>query len=441
MMVCFQIFFQRKSRISYNKVKSSSKYRFVQNFRSLTSQGKHFFTASCLYSYYILTTHFLSLCFYQYFACVYPVSAVTHLSFIPSRCFFPTEKGSYSTLRRLIYSKNSVHLQPVYTNKRLFSKKSRKQKMPRGIKKENLPSKVCLVCNRPFTWRKKWERCWDEVLTCSKSCNSARKLMKREKEKMENKEVEVENKNRKVETSCSTSFSSLPFVTKYEYHEIDQHDIENYDAGHNILDLKQLCLESPISGKSAENEYKTKLNESTTGPVEEILDVTDQLDIEGEGNKSKNIEEETNDSKIQCLSVKERDRDERKARKRMQKELKRKKKELGIVDASDETLNNFATVLEEKEQVKTLNENIEVGFIKDGSMKKCATNVGEKSCDVCNASVNLLIRCQIDSSKKWRMVCGSCWKKVSGGVPDGDSNHPHYRYGGLWKNKNKYRRR
>ena len=30
--------------------------------------------------------------------------------------------------------------------------------MTRGVKKENLPSKMCVVCNRPFTWRKKWER-------------------------------------------------------------------------------------------------------------------------------------------------------------------------------------------------------------------------------------------------------------------------------------------
>ena len=27
-----------------------------------------------------------------------------------------------------------------------------------------------------------------------------------------------------------------------------------------------------------------------------------------------------------------------------------------------------------------------------------------------------------------KQVCGSCWKKVSGGVPDGDKDHPHYRY-------------
>ena len=50
--------------------------------------------------------------------------------------------------------------------------------MPRGVKKENLPQKVCIVCNRPFTWRKKWERCWDEVSTCSKSCNAKRRAAK-----------------------------------------------------------------------------------------------------------------------------------------------------------------------------------------------------------------------------------------------------------------------
>lgn len=50
-----------------------------------------------------------------------------------------------------------------------------KHNMPNGIKKENLPTKVCVVCKRPFMWRKKWERCWDEVTTCSKSCNAARR--------------------------------------------------------------------------------------------------------------------------------------------------------------------------------------------------------------------------------------------------------------------------
>lgn len=36
--------------------------------------------------------------------------------------------------------------------------------------KTTLPSKVCIVCNRPFTWRKKWAKVWEEVKYCSDRC-------------------------------------------------------------------------------------------------------------------------------------------------------------------------------------------------------------------------------------------------------------------------------
>ncbi|MFS8483972.1 DUF2256 domain-containing protein [Xanthomonas campestris pv. raphani] len=35
--------------------------------------------------------------------------------------------------------------------------------------------KTCLHCGRPFRWRKKWERVWDEVKYCSDRCRHARK--------------------------------------------------------------------------------------------------------------------------------------------------------------------------------------------------------------------------------------------------------------------------
>jgi hypothetical protein len=38
------------------------------------------------------------------------------------------------------------------------------------IKKENLPSKICITCNKPFSWRKKWQRVWNEVKYCSEKC-------------------------------------------------------------------------------------------------------------------------------------------------------------------------------------------------------------------------------------------------------------------------------
>ena len=42
-------------------------------------------------------------------------------------------------------------------------------------KKTDLPSKICASCGRPFTWRKKWERVWDEVKYCSDRCRSEKR--------------------------------------------------------------------------------------------------------------------------------------------------------------------------------------------------------------------------------------------------------------------------
>ncbi|MFZ3193243.1 MAG: DUF2256 domain-containing protein [Moraxellaceae bacterium] len=41
-------------------------------------------------------------------------------------------------------------------------------------RKLNLPEKTCVVCQKPFAWRKKWERCWDEVRYCSERCRRTR---------------------------------------------------------------------------------------------------------------------------------------------------------------------------------------------------------------------------------------------------------------------------
>lgn len=44
--------------------------------------------------------------------------------------------------------------------------------MPRGIAKADLPSKPCACCGRPFTWRKKWARDWEQVRYCSDACRA-----------------------------------------------------------------------------------------------------------------------------------------------------------------------------------------------------------------------------------------------------------------------------
>ncbi|MBD0849718.1 DUF2256 domain-containing protein [Maribacter arenosus] len=38
------------------------------------------------------------------------------------------------------------------------------------MKKRHLPQKICPVCLRPFSWRKKWELNWEDVKYCSKRC-------------------------------------------------------------------------------------------------------------------------------------------------------------------------------------------------------------------------------------------------------------------------------
>lgn len=40
--------------------------------------------------------------------------------------------------------------------------------------KQSLPSKPCAACGRPMSWRKKWEKNWEQVKYCSEACRLAR---------------------------------------------------------------------------------------------------------------------------------------------------------------------------------------------------------------------------------------------------------------------------
>ncbi|WP_375568564.1 DUF2256 domain-containing protein [Ahrensia marina] len=42
--------------------------------------------------------------------------------------------------------------------------------MAKMRRKADLPTKICPVCQKPFAWRKKWERDWEHVVYCSKRC-------------------------------------------------------------------------------------------------------------------------------------------------------------------------------------------------------------------------------------------------------------------------------
>ena len=40
------------------------------------------------------------------------------------------------------------------------------------MNKKELSSKICKVCKKEFTWRKKWRKDWEKVKYCSKRCAS-----------------------------------------------------------------------------------------------------------------------------------------------------------------------------------------------------------------------------------------------------------------------------
>jgi hypothetical protein len=44
--------------------------------------------------------------------------------------------------------------------------------MAKMRKKSDLPTKPCAACGLPFTWRKKWEKVWDDVKYCSDKCRA-----------------------------------------------------------------------------------------------------------------------------------------------------------------------------------------------------------------------------------------------------------------------------
>jgi len=188
-----------------------------------------------------------------------------------------------------------------------------KNKKGKTIAKQNLPSKVCVVCERPFTWRKKWEANWDEVTTCSKSCNAKRKQQHKQE--------------KKVQTTAVGSNGGTIRVSS---------DEEEQDA------------------------------------------------------------EREEDSVLDPKALKKMLRKQRKESVKAQKQERRLKRE-----------------------------------------GNTTPEVGRKPCDVCSKEVDMLIRCTIDATQQYRMVCGTCWPSVSGGVTDGNPHtHPHYNYGGVWKNRN-----
>lgn len=263
--------------------------------------------------------------------------------------------------------------------------------MPRGVQKQHLPSKVCVVCQRPFTWRKKWEQVWDEVTTCSKSCNRKR----RANQQRQRRTTDVMAQNTSNDDSCSHQGSHVasPTTNHATTHGQDLTNLSLVKLPQALLGLEETNNVQfdniAESGNGEDNDKDADVNENESQPSETKESSpasSNRLDNDDNGN------DDTNEDSSAALDTKA----ARKAAKKAKKALRRAQRE-GRADSS----------------------------------------VGQKACTVCGTSCDLLIRCQIDASQQWHMVCGKCWNRVSGGVVDGSPHHPHYRYGGLWKNRAK----
>jgi len=237
--------------------------------------------------------------------------------------------------------------------------------MPRGVQKEHLPRKVCVVCHRPFTWRKKWENCWEEVTTCSKSCKRQRRATQQRHNQQQRavlapplggEEVEPQ-----LQPAAQAPSASSPLASS----------CDKITSTSLLLQQLQEAADRALSPSlPSSNEYLDDGNDDASLSPSSLLSDDDPAP----------------EAEIRV--------DPRAARKAAKKRAKAERR-----------------------------------------ARRHDPTSGQKPCNVCGRSVDLLVRCQVDASNAWKMVCGRCWHDVSGGVVDGDAQHPHYRYGGLWKNR------
>jgi hypothetical protein len=274
--------------------------------------------------------------------------------------------------------------------------------MPRGIKKENLPSKVCVTCGRPFTWRKKWERVWDDVTTCSKSCNRKRR--------------DTSHKHNTSKQAAEAEAESSPFASD----ECEELIVDGSESeSRSVTLIRGECCQSDKG--ATQNESEVFLSEEGAGAEAETETVealsSDDLTLATLlANTSLPAEDETASETSFQHELEDQDEDDSSA-------------------TATQNVNDDDPVERRKAERKAAKKakKAERRAQRQGNGDPMA---GRKPCDVCSKPVNLLVRCTTDASRQqYQMVCGKCWKDVSGGVVDGDAAHPHYNYGGLWKNR------
>lgn len=261
--------------------------------------------------------------------------------------------------------------------------------MPRGVLKENLPEKMCVSCGRPFTWRKKWERCWDEVTTCSKSCNAKRKEA---------------GKSKKVPRGGAKPPTIGGAADDDDDNEDDDDDDTVADAVGGLAlapaPRQRARVGVDRSGASAESE-----SESSVAPVVAVAPTEeDRIALTAFAASAPLLDEASDDAATDA-------------------------------DSASDSGSSPTPLPDPRLSKKALKKAFKAHQRDKRTGGTSTSSIGRKSCDICDRAVDLLVRCTVDSTQRWNMVCGKCWKDVSGGVADGDLLHPHYKYGGLWKNR------
>ena len=296
--------------------------------------------------------------------------------------------------RPIIYNTQPLRkIQRTSFQRSTFLSSSRVE-MPRGIKKENLPTKVCVVCNRPFTWRKKWERVWNEVTTCSKSCNNKRR-QKNRREKETDRGIHVHESG-----LCLNEEENRETPTRIEFRAVSE-NLPNTEVQEEGWNSTEFCTEGKNDLEDLQNIMQSlkKFESCTEGnsdmeDQQNIMQSLDKFDVYEESDRDL---DEKSDISEESISNEDdpvaRRKAERKAAKKLKK-LQRRAKRQGLDPESS-----------------------------------------RKPCNMCGKESDLLIRCTYDASGEWKMICGKCWNVASGGIVDGDKDHPYYRYGGLWKNR------
>ena len=223
--------------------------------------------------------------------------------------------------------------------------------MPNGIKKENLPTKVCVVCGRPFNWRKKWERVWDEVTTCSKSCNKKRK-----------------GKNRQ-----SNSIRGL------------KNDVMNIidEGDDNVVAAAALVESNDVEGELSLNDVVSSNNNNRL----DICDDEDSIILALKFAQDTTIHDDYEDDQSTTKSI-------------------------SSISSPNNNTNDNIIPLDAKKQQRKLEKKRKKAERRAQRQGKGDPTAGQKQCTICNTSVNLLIRCTYDKSGQWGMVCGKCWNDV-----------------------------